>query len=365
MNNIYDLLTLLSVQGVGSYRIRSLVGHFGSPKTILQAKPKDLIQVDGIDEKIAYCISSKVDKKFADEQLNKIQKYKVQIVSYWDSEYPKLLKKIYDPPVLIYVKGRIEDDDQNRIAIVGTRSPTNYGNTIACRISDDLAKNGITIVSGMARGIDTQAHWGAIKGGGKTIAVLGSGLDVIYPSENLNLSAEIAESGALISEFSMGTEPTGGHFPRRNRIISGLSLGTVVVEAGERSGALITAFMALDQGREVFAVPGDIRSNNSKGTHRLIKEGARLIEGTEDIFSEIPQWNNKKEKKENLDSIISRLNKTERMMWDVLSDEPRHIDQISTEINVTTSEALVLLLSMELKNCVKQLSGMMFVRSLS
>lgn len=362
MHDVTPLLCLVSVPGVGSHKIRNLVGYFGSPEAVLDAGVEKLCEVEGIDEKTAQNLKRRVDRRFVDNQLSLIQKYEAHVVSYWDSEYPEILKTIYDPPVLLYIKGSILKKNENSMAVVGMRSPSQYGRWAAERFGEDLAGYGIAVVSGMARGIDTYAHRGALKGGGRTIAVLGCGLDVVYPPENRKLYEQIVDSGAVISEFPMTAEPAGVHFPRRNRIISGLSVGTVVVEAGEKSGALITAYMALDQGREVFAVPGSIRSLKSRGTHRLIKEGAKLVESVEDILSEIPQWKENGEKTGKKRDVLELLSDEEKRLWEVLSEEPLHIDRIAVEASVTTHEALALLLSMELKNCVKQLSGMMFVR---
>ena len=362
MNDIYSLLSLVSVPGLGPHRIRSLVGHFGSSQAVLDAEIKELSHVENIDEKIAHNIKSKVDHAFANHQLSLIEKHKIKLITYWDKEYPDILKKIYDPPVLLYVKGSLWEDDENGIGVVGTRTASQYGRWVAERFGEDLARMGVTVVSGMARGIDTCAHRGAIKGGGKTVAVMGCGIDIIYPPENQKLYEQIAENGAVISEFSMGTDPVGAYFPRRNRIISGLSLGTVVVEAGKKSGALITAYLALDQGREVFAVPGSIRSFRSKGAHKLIKEGAKLVESVEDIIAEIPELKANKGEKGRRDDFVKLLSDKEKILLDVLSEEPLHIDKIALDAKMGTSEALALLLSLELKNFVKQLSGMMFVR---
>lgn len=362
MNDMIHLLSLMSVPGVGPYRIRSLVGHFQSPKAVLEADYQDLSRVEGIDEKTARNIRQKVDRKFAEDQLSRVEKHGAQLISFWDSKYPDVLKKIHDPPVLLYVKGSLDARENHRLAIVGTRTPSSYGRQIAERLGMDLSRRAVTVVSGIARGIDTAAHRGALKGGGRTVAVLGCGLDVIYPPENGRLYEQVSENGALISEFPMTAEPAGVHFPRRNRIISGLSLGTVVVEAGEKSGALITAYMALEQGREVFAVPGDVRSVKSRGTHKLIKEGAKLIEDVEDIFAEIPALNAHREDTEAKVDFSRLLTEDEMLVWRVLAAEPVHIDRIAVDAGVNTQEALALLLSMELKDCVKQLSGMMFVR---
>jgi len=362
MTDVYDLLCILSVPGIGPLRIRRLIGHFGSAKAVLDADVHDLCLVEGIDENKAERIKKKINRLFADDQLSRVEKHKVRLITLWDADYPEILKSIYDAPVLLYVKGTLDGKNGNRLAVVGTRSSTSYGQWAAEYLCEDLARRGVVIVSGMARGIDTLAHRGAIKGGGKTIAVLGSGVDVVYPPENDGLYERISETGAVISEFPMNTEPASGHFPRRNRIISGLSVGTVVVEADHKSGALITAYIALEQGREVFAVPGSIRSRTSRGTHKLIKEGAKLVESVDDILAEMPQWKSDEESGQNMEDVSERLSEEERVLWDVLSEEPLHIDGIAAQANVTTSEALAMLLSMELKNCVKQFSGMMFVR---
>lgn len=361
MKDIASLLSLVSVNGVGIHRIRKLVGHFGSAREVLRGSVSDLCQVDGIDEKTAQQIKEAVDRPVVDEQLSQVEKFGARILTYWDEEYPEILKKIYDPPVLLYVKGKLSDQCNKNIAVVGTRSPTGDGKWIAEQFGRDLARYNISVVSGMARGIDTCAHRGALKNSGTTYGVLGCGLNVIYPPENKKMYDQVAEHGAVISEFPMNAEPVAGHFPKRNRIISGLSLGTVVIEAGEKSGALITAYMALEQGREVFAVPGNIRVHQSKGPHRLIQEGAKLVENVEDILAEIPQLKAQQVKKDEKD-ILQLLSDSEKRIFQVLSEKPCHIDRIASQANMSTSEALALLLSLELKDVIKQLSGMMFVR---
>lgn len=362
MDDIHGVLALSSIPGLGPYRIRNLVGQFGSPQAVLEASRNALCSVEGVDEKTARSIKIGVDASFVEKQITLAEKKSVRLISFWDDDYPELLKAIYDPPVLLYIKGSLKDLPLRRIAIVGMRSASEYGRTIAEHFASDLARCGIVVVSGMARGIDTYAHGGCIKAGGKTIAVLGSGLDVIYPPENEKLYCRIAETGAVISEFPMTTEPAAKHFPRRNRIISGMSQGTVVVEAGERSGALITAYMALEQGRDVFAVPGSVRSMKSRGTHKLIKEGAKLVERVEDILNEIPGWNESVKGSEGIADVREILSDDEQVIWGALTDTPVHIDRIVQLTDRNPSEALALLLSMELKNCVKQLAGMMFVR---
>jgi DNA processing protein len=362
MDEVNNLLCLNNVDGIGSQRIRRLINRFQSVENVFKSNVRDLCEVEGIDDKTAEKIIHGANRKFADDQIQLCKKYGVQIVHYWDSQYPELLKKIYDPPILLYVKGKLPKSLEKTIAIVGMRNPSQYGKSVAEQLAQQMAERGICVVSGLARGIDSYAHRGALQGQGRTIAVFGCGLDTVYPPENIKLAEAISKEGALVSEFSMKTEPLAGHFPRRNRIISGLSAGTVVVEAGERSGALITAFMALDQGREVFAVPGSIRSYRSKGTHRLIREGAKLVEDVGDVLAEIPNWMTSESKKLNPEDMLSKLSAKEKVIWELLSEEPVHIDRIAQNAKIHTYEALALLLSMELKDCIRQLSGMMFVR---
>jgi DNA processing protein len=302
-------------------------------------------------------------EKFADDQLKRLNKLGGRIVSVWNKEYPDLLRKIYDPPAFLFVLGKFKDIDSRAIALVGTRHPTSYGYSVAENLTRDLAKQSITIVSGLARGIDTIVHSTALKSGTRTIAVIGSGLDVPYPPENKRLLDHIAEEGVVISEFPMGTKPDATNFPRRNRIISGLSLGTVVVESAEDGGALITATTALDQDREVFAVPGSITEKRSAGSNKLIRDGrAKLITCVDDIFAEL-----RIQLRLSLDEPMHRpvieLTQAERTIYNFLSSEPAHIDTIAEKADSSTSNVLVTLLSLEFKGIVCQLPGKMFIRS--
>ncbi len=269
-----DLFLLLSVEGIGPGKLRNLLAKFRSTKNILTSDYQSLMNVDGISTNLAKRIRQASGdresiEKFTEKELKKLEKLGGRLITIWDQEYPQLLKKIYDPPILFYILGEFAESDQYSIAIVGTRQPTNYGKVQAERISMDLAKQGITIISGMARGIDSIAHNSAIKSGGRTIAVVGSGLDVIYPAENKKLFEKIAECGAVVSEFTLGTKPDAQNFPRRNRIISGLSLGVIVIETGATGGAMQTAAFALDQNREVFALPGNVGVKQAEGTNLL------------------------------------------------------------------------------------------------
>ena len=360
--DVEALLCLSAVPGVGPTRLRALIGRFKTPEAVFKASVRDLVTVEGIDQITARKIKTSTDGGFAKDQLSRLNKHLARVVTFWDSEYPENLRKIYDPPAFLFVKGNLQKEDKYSIGVVGTRSPSAYGKLIAEKICGELAQWGITVVSGMARGIDTLCHWGALKAGGRTVAILGSGLDVIYPNENRGLAKEIVARGALVSEFPMGTEPDAPNFPRRNRIICGMSLGTVVIEAGERSGALLTAAMALEQNREVYAVPGNINSPKSVGTNRLIKEGAKLVQSVEDIFAELgPQLNTHLKKGKLVEPKVS-LTAEERKLLESLSEEPLHIDVIAQKNGLPTSRALATLLSLELKDVVKQLAGKVFIR---
>jgi DNA processing protein len=290
-----------------------------------------------------------------------------------DKDYPTNLRYIYDPPKNLYVKGNILAEDSIAIAVIGSRQATYYGLKNAQDLSFELAARGITIVSGLARGVDSAAHRGALRAGGRTIAVLGSGLNVIYPYENKELAERIAKNGAVISEFSLDFPPYRHNFPRRNRIISGLSLGVVVVEAAKRSGALITARLALEQGREVFAIPGRIGSFSSQGTHSLIKQGAKLVESIEDIIEELEPLRTMQNlpEQEQIAQVRSasklqrglNLSQEERQIYSCLSSEPIHIDDIMSKAAVSYGKLLISLLKLEHKKLVNELPGKMFVKT--
>jgi DNA processing protein len=363
MFDIKGLLSLSAVPGVGPNRLRALVSHFEDPAAVLQASPRDLVKVNGIDKKTALSIHRFQDgEKFANHQLACLNRVGGRIVTFWDEEYPEPLKKIYDPPSFLFLLGAISPDDEYSVAIVGTRTPTTYGKIIAEKFSEKLAGMGLTIVSGLARGIDTVAHKAALKVSGRTLAVIGSGIDVIYPSENKPLADRVSRNGAVLSEYEMGAAPDAVNFPRRNRIISGLALGTLIVETTESGGAMITANTALDQNREVFAIPGPITESRSSGTNRLIKEGrAKLVESIDDIVSEIrPKLKSRFRTEEK--KVETPLSLFEKRLLDCLGTEPLHIDAIAEQTSFSTSDALVNLLSLEFKGLVRQLPGKMFVR---
>lgn len=360
-----DLFLLLSIDGIGPGKIRNLLAKFRSTKNILVADYQSLMNVEGISTNLAKRIRKASHdrediEKFTEKELKKLEKLGGKLITIWDQEYPPLLKKIYDPPILFYILGDFTESDQYSIAIVGTRQPTNYGKVQAEKISMDLSKQGITIISGMARGIDSIAHNAALKSGGRTIAVIGSGLDVIYPAENRKLFEKIAETGAVVSEFTLGTKPDAQNFPRRNRIISGLSLGVIVIETATSGGAMQTAAFALDQNREVFALPGNVGARLSEGTNLLIqKSEAELITSADDIINEL-ELKLRPVLGKNIPKQQVDLSLFEEKLINVLNSEPLQIDKIAALANMTTSECLVNLLSLEFKGLVKQLPGKMF-----
>lgn len=372
MISVFDLLVLSQIPFIGPSRLRNLVSHFGTTEEIFSATARDILSVEGFSKKLAaevihFFEDSRLDKskKYAELQLSKLDKVEGRIITYWDNQYPDLLKKIYDPPPYLFMKGEITSDDKYAMAIVGTRNPSDYGSTIAEKFSKEFVKLGMTVVSGLARGIDTIVHTSAIQEGGRTIAVIGSGIDYIYPPENKSLFERITHHGAVISEYAMGTKPDAGNFPRRNRIISGLSLGTLIIETDVDGGAMITANTALDQNREVFAIPGNITSKKSRGTNLLIKEGrAKLVETVDDIVQELGHKLQPILKKTHKiqSKPIPELTLFEKKIYDTLSETPLHIDVLSERAEMTASDALVNLLTLEFKGLVKQLPGKMFMK---
>ncbi|MBN2411610.1 DNA-processing protein DprA [candidate division KSB1 bacterium] len=358
-----DLLRLSVIPGIGSKKIRTLIARFKTPSNVFKASYRELLQIEGVSKLLVTNIKKFRNDDFVSRQLQLLTKNKTRILSYWDNEYPVLLKKIEDPPVILYINGEIRHNDKKSIAIVGTRNPSTYGKLVTERFARELALKDFTIVSGLARGVDTIAHNAVLSVGGNTVAVLGSGVDVIYPSENQKLSETITGSGAVISEFPMGTKPEAVYFPRRNRIIAGMCLATLVIEAGKKSGALITADRALEQGRDVFAVPGNINNPKSAGCNELIQQGAKLVRSIDDILEE---FSFSTEKPKNIAEQLSHipLSKHEEKIFNLLSNEPLHIDQISEQGGLPISQVLSVLLSLELKNLVKQMVGKNFIRAL-
>ena len=364
---LVDLRLLLSVEGIGPGRVRKLLAKFKSVDKIISADLLSLSEVEGISQNLAKKIvvanrrRSEVEEIVEKEQED-LEKYSAKIITIWDKEYPPLLKKIFDPPLFFYKRGTIKSTDAYSIAMIGTRGPTNYGKVNADRLAGELASEGITVVSGLARGIDTISHIGALKRGGRTIAVIGSGLDVVYPSENRKLYEEISETGLLISEFPFGTKPDAMNFPQRNRIISGLSLGVVVIESGRGGGSMQTVSYALDQGREVFALPGNVGVRQSEGTNLLIQKGeAKLVASAEDIIIEL-EVKLRPVLGKNIPREQVTMGLFEEKIFNCIGDGTAHIDKISADAGLSTSDCLVHLLSLEFKGLVKQLPGKIFAK---
>ena len=365
MSRIEDFILLNTVEGLGFRKLEKLLNVFKDTSGILKARKTELSAIDGIDKDLAERITG-LDRSKLSKELRIMEKIGARAVSIFSDDYPENLKTIYSPPILIYVKGEIKAEDADAVAIVGTRRPTYYGMSTCERLAFELASRGITVISGLARGVDTMAHRGAIKSG-RTIAVLGSGLNYVYPPENRKLADEICERGILVSEFPANTPPYKFNFPRRNRLISGLSLGVLVVEASERSGSLITANFALEENRELFAVPGQAGSTKSAGSNNLIREGAKLVENIDDILIEI-EHNLKYRKdiykaKTGQSKTISDtiLTDEEKRIKSLLSYEPLYIDELIRRSNMSAGKASSLLLGLELKDVIKQLPGKNFV----
>jgi DNA processing protein len=362
---IFYWLALNLIPGVGSILIKRLLDRFKTPEAVFSAPMRELLKIEGLGEKVAGEIQKGPLEKAVGRELSLLKEIGGKIITFKDEDYPKRLKDIYDPPALLYVRGELRREDELAIAIVGSRKTSPYGRWITEKIGQDLAHHGVTVVSGMARGIDSVAHQGALQGGGRTMAVLGCGVDVIYPSENRNLFYQIIEQGAILSEFPIGSPPEGGHFPRRNRIISGLSIGVVIVQAGSESGSLITASYALEQGREVFAVPGNVGAEGSRGTNQLIKEGAKLVESTEDILEEIlPQWRREKGTTPKAESPVLHLPEEEEVLYRLLGETPLHIDAIIRESQLDPGKVSSLLLNLELKGLISQWPGKCFSKKM-
>lgn len=356
---------LSSIPGIGRTTFRRLVSRFGSPQHAFAATRDDLKSVDRLSDAVIDDMHAHTWREFAERELTHAREASVAIITEEDHRYPEQLRKIPDAPLYLYVRGTLTPDDGNAIAIVGTRRPTQYGLTMTRRIAHALASAGCTIISGMARGIDTSAHRGALAAQGRTIAVLGSGIDVPYPPENRGLMNEIIESGrgAVISENPFGTQPEPGYFPARNRIISGLAHGTVIIEASSDSGSLITADYTVKQGRKLFAVPGNIGSPVSRGPNNLIRQGAVLVECAQDILSAIPGARMDADPKNSRSETSIVLTDEEDSVFRRVTCDPKHIDVIMSEAGMTAGRINGILMTLELKGLVRQLSGKYYIQS--
>jgi DNA processing protein len=366
MDSREAFIALNMVEHVGPVRVRQLLAHFGDAPAILAAPKSHLLRVQGIGEETAEAISRWEQGVDLSAELKRIQDFGCHVLTQTDESYPELLRQIYDPPVVLYVKGTLTAKDRNAVALVGSRMTTAYGTETARRLAYQLAYVGVTVVSGGARGIDTAAHQGALNAKGRTVAVLGTGINLVFPAENAELFERVAANGAVITQFPFNRAADRQSFPIRNRIVAGMTLGTVVVEANLTSGALITAGMAVDAGRQVFAVPGRIDSPRSKGCHDLIKKGAKLCEGAEDILSEFeylfPPSNRPPSPGETGVLPALSLSENEQKVYDLLSESERGIDEIIRHSGLPSSAVSVALLGLEMKRLARQLPGKMFVR---
>jgi DNA processing protein len=355
------------ISSITPHRFKRLVDSFSNPADIFSSSIREIAEKSGIQER--YCqdiINSKsIVLEQADKDIEYLIKSGISVITYKDKGYPRLLLQIHSFPPILYLKGFFQDADENAIGIVGTRKPTHYGLTMAKNLASGLVGNGITVVSGLARGIDTVSHQSAIDQKGRTLAVLGCGIDVDYPSGSAELKEKIQFNGAVISEFPIGTYPAPFNFPVRNRIISGLSLGIVVVEAAEKSGALITADYALQQGREVFAVPGPVTIDTCRGPNRLIKQGAKLVESVEDIIEEVlPQSTISRAEKLLIHSVpAGELPENEKRCLEHIGIEPIHIDMIIEKTGLSSRDVSISLLTLELEGIIKQVAGKRYIRN--
>ena len=367
MDSREALIALNLIEGVGPVRARSLLEHFGDAPQILAASKSALLRVRNIGDETAEAISTWEKTIDLAGELKRISDFGCHALIQSDENYPASLREIYDPPLVLYIKGELTAKDKNAVAMVGSRSTTHYGIETARKLAYQLAYVGITVVSGGARGIDTAAHQGAMAAKGRTVCVLGTGVNIVFPPENKDLFGRIAENGAVITQFPFNRNGDKQSFAIRNRIIAGMTLGTVVVEADLHSGALITSNFATEYGRQVFAVPGRIDSPRSKGCHDLIKKGAKLCEGAEDILSEFeylfPGSNRPPSPGETGVLPALELSANEQKVYDALDDEERSIDEVIRKSGLPSSAVSVALLSLEMKRAVKQLPGKLFVRN--
>jgi DNA processing protein len=361
--NRADWLALHLVPGLGNVAFKKLLDRFGDPAEVFRANLTDLAQVEGLRKQVAQRI---VQREFSLDPLNvlrDLEKIGARMVTFSDPTYPEPLREIHDPPMVLYIKGLEIPCKSTFVAIVGSRNSTPYGLKTAENLAQGLARRGLGVVSGLARGIDSAAHWGCLAGRGFSVGVLGTGIDGVYPQSNKKLFDAMVEKGAVITEFPLKTPPEPKNFPIRNRLISGLSRGVIVVEATMKSGSLITASVALEQSREVFAVPGSVHSFKSTGCHFLIKQGAKLVENADDVLDELGlNYTHAAKKDSYTEPALPPLEDNEKRVYDLIGDYPVHIDDIVREGNLEPGTASAVLMRMELKGIVRQLPGKLFVR---
>lgn len=352
----FEILHLLSIDTLKTKDLHKLLEIFGSCKKVVNAPLENLKGLVG--KKFAVTIRSFSMSDTLRRKKDTLVENEVDVLPYYASDYPKWLTRIDHFPPILFIRGSIIPRDEHSVAVIGTRGATVYGKEIARNFAAEFALAGVTVVSGMARGIDTEAHRGALHNGGRTIAVLGCGVDICYPPENKKLMTEIAGSGAVISEFDLGTPPLAHNFPRRNRIVSGLAKAVVAIEAKEKSGVMNTVKWALEQSKDVLAVPGNIFAKTSSGTNRLIKDGAVPVTSPEEVLDYLGMKHTRRERA--VREIT--LDEKESIIWEALSYEPVNLDALADKVNQPTRNILSVLLSLEIKGCVKQLPGMSFVK---
>ncbi len=365
------LIALNMVPGIGGTIVRNIVSSFESATSFLEAGPSAWRSVDGIGEGLSTQLSQILQSGKHKKEVGKAEEQNVDLITFKDDRFPSLLKQVHDHPILLFVKGTLPVDQKQTMAIVGTRGCTFYGRKQSKRFASMLAHRGFTVVSGLARGIDSYAHEGTVQANGPTIAVLGSGLNNIYPEENRELAEQICDSGALVSELPLDTPPEGRNFPQRNRIISGLSRGVLVVEAPERSGALITAQLAIEQNREVFSIPGNIDSPESEGCNQLIKEGAIPVTDVNDIIDHLPEYARSDSPDETLETSAASGEPTkpsfqtdaEEAVFSALTSRPKSIDQIAEEIDLSPSKITSVLTKLEMNGLIEQHPGKRFTKT--
>jgi len=365
------LIGLSLVSGVGPQRLRALLAAFETPSRIFRASRSALTQVDGVGDQTAESILTFDDRAAVDREMERAEALGATLISPWDDRFPDRLREIYDPPAFLWMRGTLPTTEAPMVTVVGTRRCTDYGRTQAHHFGAELARRGFTVVSGLAYGIDAAAHKGALNAGGRTIAVLGSGVGHIYPKKHTALAERIAENGAVLSEYALDAEPDAPHFPERNRILSGIALGTLVVESYSEGGALITARLALEQNREVFAVPGAITKDSSRGTNRLIQRGhAKLVVGIEDLLEELPEVTVAEPDEVDAETVTAgtrpdpdELSGDAKVLYEALSDTPMHVDALCEETGLDPASVLPTLLELEFKGLVRQLAGKQFRRS--
>ncbi len=359
--DILSLLSLRLIPGVGSVSLARLLAAFGSAKAALGAPLADLRRVPGLREDVIQAVHGRACSADPERELERLAAMGAKVAALGGADYPPLLAEIYAPPPLIFVRGDLGPSRAGGVAIVGSRRMSPYGRKVAEDLARDLALAGVSVISGLARGVDAAAHAGALAAGGHTVGVLGCGLDVAYPPEHLELAARMAGQGAVISEFPLGTPPAAGNFPVRNRIISGLSRAVVVVEASLKSGSLITARHALDQGREVFAVPGPVTSAQSQGCHELLRDGARLLSSARDLLApgSLPPAAAAPGRPRPADDLPDQA----RRLWDLLSEQPAHVDELARAAGLQAQEVTALLVLLEMNGLAAQQPGKNYVRA--